>query len=1058
MPTKLAAALFGTGMVSLGVAYHAVPAWQLPLLLLAGLAAILMITVGIRRHRPDSRVPWHLLAVAVALSAIGTTASRAGPAAERVLASLDEIGVGIMLAARPLLAVTLFWFVRLRTGGRRDRGGLLDALTLTSGMALLAWTFVIGPYLRHADLSADEAWVTMAFAVGDLVCLALLTRLLTTPGRGGRAALWLAGGILALLLTDVVTLVSFREDVAFLSAFGRIPLYAAAGLAAMSASMTELTRPAAAPSAELGRVRLALLALASLAAPAVLVFQARVDGGVFDLNVVAVLSACTFLLVLARMAGVMASHRQAMARERGLRGASAALVSAADADEVGDAVRTAVAQLLPADVPHKVVLAMAFTEPEQPVSPEAAAQSAHDRSTGTTARLVATREVDWAVAVRLTQFNTVLRCPLVLKDRPTGDPLVGVLHVGGPSWALRGLQRTLEVLATQIALALERIALSEEVTRRNSETYFRTLVQNTSDVILIVDDEDRVRYASPSAVQVLGAEPVGVRLPDIIHPGDRLRLADVLASVRGGAGTQQGLDFRAVGRRRTEVMLEMHCRDLRADQTVAGLVVTLRDVTERRQLERELTHQAFHDSLTGLANRVLFADRLQHALARGVRDSAVVGVLFIDLDDFKIINDTLGHAVGDQLLIAVAARIADALRADDTAARLGGDEFAALVENVQDPGAVEETATRILAALAEPIVIDGESLQAMASIGITTTPEADTADALLRQADLALYVAKGARQEPVAALPVAPARRHGAAARAALRAGPRRQRGALPAPVPAHRRPGDRRGGRLRGAGALAPPVPRCHRAGPVHRGGRGERAHRADGPLGAGPGAAHRGAVAAHPAARPAAVRERQRLGTAVPPAGLRRSGQGLARLRRGAAAGADAGDHRDPADGRRRADLGRPRRVAGPRRADRDRRLRHRLLVAELPAAAADRRPEDRQDVHRRHDRQRAAACAGRGHREPGADAESDGGGRGHRGRDAPADAGAAGLPAGPGLLLLGAARPDRGAGLAARTYATRRRLTGLSNQKVRVLRWIVLNPQTREKKVRSGGQYFG
>ncbi|MET8150992.1 putative bifunctional diguanylate cyclase/phosphodiesterase [Actinoplanes sp. NPDC049668] len=744
MPTKFAAALFGAGMVLLGGAHYAAPAWQLPLLLIAGLVAILIIAVGIRRHRPDSRVPWHLLAVAVAFSATGTAASRAGPAGERVLANLDEIGVGLLLAARPLLAVTLFWFVRLRTGGRRDRGGLLDALTLTAGMALLAWTFVIGPHLRDADLSAVERWVTIAFAVGDLVCLALLTRLLTTPGRGGRAALWLAAGILALLLTDVATLVSFRDDVAFLSAFGRIPLYAAAGLAALSASMTELTRPAAAPSTELGRIRLALLALASLAAPAVLVFQARLDGGVFDLNVVAVLSACTFLLVLARMAGVMASHQQAMARERGLRGASAALVSAADADEVGDAVRTAVAELLPADVPHRVVLAMAFTEPEHPVSPEAAAQSAHDRSTGTAARLVATRDVDWAVAVRLTQFNTVLRCPLVLKDRPNGDPLVGVLHVGGPSWALRGLQRALEVLATQVALALERIALSEEVTRRNSETYFRTLVQNTSDVILIVDDEDRVRYASPSAVHVLGAEPVGVCLPDIIHPGDRLRLADVLASVRGGAGTQQGLDFRAVGRRRTEVMLEMHCRDLRADQTVAGLVVTLRDVTERRQLERELTHQAFHDSLTGLANRVLFADRLQHALARGVRDGAVVGVLFIDLDDFKIINDTLGHAVGDQLLIAVAARIAGALRADDTAARLGGDEFAALVENVQDPGAVEETAARILAALAEPIVVDGESLQAMASIGITTTPEADTADALLRQADLALYVAKGA--------------------------------------------------------------------------------------------------------------------------------------------------------------------------------------------------------------------------------------------------------------------------------------------------------------------------
>ncbi|GAA3343322.1 hypothetical protein GCM10020358_41980 [Amorphoplanes nipponensis] len=745
MPTRLSAALFGAWMAVLGVVVAVAPVGQQAVLALAGISAVLAVVVGIRRHDPIRSGPWQLLAAAVALSVLGSAAYHAGPAAERVVGDLRLLGSGVLLIGYPLFALALYWFVRLRTGGRRDRGGLLDALTLTTGGALLAWTFVVGPHLRNAALPAVEQWVAVAFPVGDLLCLALLTRLFTASGRRLPAAGWLAAGVLALLLADVGSnLVSLRGDVGFLASFGRVPLYAAVGLAALSPSMAALTRPVATPPAELGRVRLALLALASLVAPAVLVLRVGADGEVPDLNVVAALSACTFLLVLARMAGVMASHRQALARERGLREAAAALVSAADADEVGEAVRTAVAQLLPADVPHRVVLAMAITEPEEPVSPAAAAQSDVDRATGTAARLVATRDVDWAVAVRLTQFNMVLRCPLVLQDRPTGDPLVGVLHVGGPTWALLGLQRACEVLATQVALALERIALSREVTRRNSEAYFRTLVQNTSDVILIVDEEDRVRYASPSAGHVLGGDPVGTALPDLIHPGDRPRLADVLATVRGGQGTQEGLDFRAVGRRRTEVMLEMHCRDLRADRTVAGLVVTLRDVTERRQLERELTHQAFHDSLTGLANRVLFTDRLRHALARGARDGSVVGVLFIDLDDFKIVNDTLGHATGDQLLIAVAARIAGALRADDTAARLGGDEFAALVENVQDPGAVEETAGRILAALAEPIVIEGGTLQAVASIGITTTPEADTADALLRQADLALYVAKGA--------------------------------------------------------------------------------------------------------------------------------------------------------------------------------------------------------------------------------------------------------------------------------------------------------------------------
>ncbi len=745
MPARLAAALFGVWMTALGVAFAVAPAWHASVRPAAGLATVLVIGLGIRRHKPARRGPWRLLAVTVAVSVVGTAMAYPPASAARALPWLTGAGDLVMLAVYPLLAVTLLLFVRHRTGGARDRGGVLDALTVTAGVSLLAWTYAIAPRLHETDMSAVDRWLAVAFPVGDVLCLAMLIRLLTTSGRRLASAGLLGAGIVGLLVADIgFELAAIRGDGWFLAAAGRIPLYAALGLAALHPSMAELTRPAAAPADEVGRVRLALLAVASLIAPTVLIVEVYRDGQVPGLPVIGALSALTFLLVLARMAGIMASHRLAVARERGLREASAALVSAADADEVSEAVRTAVAQLLPADVAHKVVLAMAVAQPEEPVSGQVAAQAEVDRASGTAARLVPTREVDWAVAVRLTRFNTVLRCPLVLQDRPTGDPLVGVLHVGGPAWALLGLQRSLEVLATQVALAMERIALSEEVTRRNSETYFRTLVLNTSDVILIVDDEDRVRYASPSAVPVLGADPVGVALHDVVHPADRRRLTDLLAAVREGHSLDTGVDVRAQDRGRTEVTVELHCRDLRADQSVAGLVITLRDVTERRRLERELTHQAFHDSLTGLANRVLFADRLEHALARGARDGSVVGVLFIDLDDFKIVNDTLGHAVGDQLLTAVADRISGALRADDTAARLGGDEFAALVENVQDPGAVEETATRILAALAEPIMIDGEPLHAVASIGITTTPEADTAAELLRQADLALYVAKGA--------------------------------------------------------------------------------------------------------------------------------------------------------------------------------------------------------------------------------------------------------------------------------------------------------------------------
>jgi len=247
------------------------------------------------------------------------------------------------------------------------------------------------------------------------------------------------------------------------------------------------------PPIETSRARLVLLGCASMIAPAILLAKMYSEP---SRTVVAALSALTFLLVLVRMADIMSSHRLALARERALREASAALVSASDAEQVIVAVRTAVGDLLPADVEHGVVLGLAIAEPP---SADAAAQAAADRQAGTAARLVPTRDIDWAVGVRLSHFHMALRCPLVLRDRPAGDPLVGVLHVGAPTWALPGLQRSIEVLAGQAALAIERIGLNQEVVRRNSEVYFRTLVQNTSDVILIVDEADRIRYASPSA-------------------------------------------------------------------------------------------------------------------------------------------------------------------------------------------------------------------------------------------------------------------------------------------------------------------------------------------------------------------------------------------------------------------------------------------------------------------------------------------------------------------------------------------------------------------------------
>jgi diguanylate cyclase (GGDEF)-like protein len=175
---------------------------------------------------------------------------------------------------------------------------------------------------------------------------------------------------------------------------------------------------------------------------------------------------------------------------------------------------------------------------------------------------------------------------------------------------------------------------------------------------------------------------------------------------------------------------------------VVGRVWSFSDITEQKRLEGDLAHLAFHDALTGLANRALFHDRVNQALARSERSDNYVAVVFLDLDNFKTINDSLGHSAGDELLLVVANTVAGSLRKSDTAARLGGDEFAILIEDVASREEVMHMAVRIMKALREPVVVAGQELTSTVSMGVTFGIKGHTGDQLLRNADLAMYLAK----------------------------------------------------------------------------------------------------------------------------------------------------------------------------------------------------------------------------------------------------------------------------------------------------------------------------
>jgi diguanylate cyclase (GGDEF)-like protein/PAS domain S-box-containing protein len=482
----------------------------------------------------------------------------------------------------------------------------------------------------------------------------------------------------------------------------------------------------------------------------VVLFVEFIDKHVIGAGIIAVCSALLYVLVLSRLAEVAAALRRALARAQVLRQAGAALAAAATVEQAAGAVRSGVGFLLRAHQPEATVLAVreegrlrvvGAPPGEPPLSPDLPAAVTDNWPSllaGPSPRLLPTGDA--------TGSHSVLLCPLALQDRPSGDPLIGVLAVFGPTRELAALAGTLEVLARQAALVVERVLLTREVIRRDSEAYFRTLVHDTSDVILIVDDDGRVRYATPSARGIFGEVPVdGEYLWDLVQPDERDDIARALAEMRGG-GADQGIDedWRITARDGSYVEVEVRCSDLRHEPTVGGLVLTLRDVTEQRQLERELKYRAFHDSLTGLPNRMLFQERVVRAMVRARRADAVVGVLFIDLDDFKVINDTMGHRVGDELLVAAGMRLSALTTGRGTAARLGGDEFGLLIEDALDSAAVETLADAIVRAFQEPFTLAIGSAIANATVGVATSDDATSTSDLVRHADLALYAAKAA--------------------------------------------------------------------------------------------------------------------------------------------------------------------------------------------------------------------------------------------------------------------------------------------------------------------------
>jgi len=304
------------------------------------------------------------------------------------------------------------------------------------------------------------------------------------------------------------------------------------------------------------------------------------------------------------------------------------------------------------------------------------------------------------------------------------------------------------VVVRQAATLREIVRLQSEQVARRTEARFRSLVQNAADLIVVVDKAGQILYASPSIEQRLALphnELVGTRFADIVHPDDSSAAVALIKVVGTKDAERRTAEWRVLNSVGRSGYVEAVAANQLRDGDVRGIVLTMRDVEERKTFEQRLAHQAFHDPLTNLANRALFGDRVDHALSRARRAGGSVAVLFLDLDDFKRVNDSFGHQAGDQLLLEVAHRLEQCIRPGDTAARLGGDEFGVLVED--PPGATEALAVaeRIRATLADPFHVADAGIIVTASVGVALSgTDAAKASELLRNADLAMYAAKAA--------------------------------------------------------------------------------------------------------------------------------------------------------------------------------------------------------------------------------------------------------------------------------------------------------------------------
>jgi diguanylate cyclase (GGDEF)-like protein/PAS domain S-box-containing protein len=679
-----------------------------------GVAAVVATAVGLRRHRPASSWAWWLLCAGFAALSIGDLIWEFYELVLGRLSPFPSVADACYLGGYPIGAAGLVGF-GLARGRGSDRGRIIDAAIIGISYGVAAWFFFLEPYLRDPSYSVFERLVSAAYPAMDTLLVAGAALLLLTPGRRSSSYLMLIAGTATYVTADIFyareILAGTYVDGSWLDSLWMFATLLW-GVAALHPSMRNVGRVGPVLEVTLSRPRLALLAGAALAVPALQTLETGHDDRA-DLFVALGATALIFLLVIVRLHGLVHAVGRGRRYFRALAEHGADLMAVLGPDAV----------IHYASPSYRAVLGYGEDD------------------------LMGYDGLTLIDPADLPVMQEVLGCLLA---EPGGKHVVEVRvrHADGSSRMLEAIGTSLlhdpDVRGIVFNARDVTTRMQAEAALRASEEQFRLLFAANPHPTAVYDAEThRFLEVNAAAIEHYGytrEQFLAMTIWDVCPPEEEAHLRAVISQDPPAPEHQEVWKHRLSNGRLVDVEVTSHALTFRDRPAV---LVVAQDVTERMALQAQLAHQAFHDPLTALPNRALFLDRLGHALARrGARPDSVA-TLFLDLDDFKVINDTLGHEAGDELLTVVAERLRGCVRPGDTVARLGGDEFTILLEGLDGAEGARKIADRVSKALKTPVTVAGHDIFVTFSIGIATpTTIDDRAEDLLRAADAAMYEAK----------------------------------------------------------------------------------------------------------------------------------------------------------------------------------------------------------------------------------------------------------------------------------------------------------------------------